>query len=128
VIVATQPYTLPAFAGELVNMVAGLLLWAGHLAVVYAVHALACAHGFHERTVLGFGLVPFAIAVATAIALLGCLAVLGYALRDLRRTRGRDDVAESERFLTYTSATIAGFSILAIVWVAVPALVIAPCV
>jgi hypothetical protein len=124
----TQPYTLPAFAGELVNMVAGLLLWAGHLAVVYAVHALACAHGFDDRTVLGFALVPFTISVATALALLGCLAVLGYALLDLQRTRGRDDVAESQRFLTYTSATIAGFSILAIVWVAVPALLIAPCV
>jgi hypothetical protein len=76
---------------------------------------------------MGLGLVPFTIMVATVAALAGCAVVLAIAMRDLRRSRGDDDVEESERFLTYTSATVAGFSMLAIVWVALPAVFLAPC-
>jgi len=123
-----QPYTLTRFAGELVNLVAGLLIWAGHFAIVYGVHAIACARGLADRTLLGFGAVPFIVTVATALALLGSLVVLGIALRDLRTLRGRDDASDSQRFLTYTSATIASFSILAIIWVALPAAIVPPCV
>jgi len=122
-----QPYTLTRFAGELANLVAGLLIWAGHFAVVYGVHAVACARGLHERTLFGFGMVPFVITVATVLALLGSLTVLAIALRDLRTLRSHDDATDSQRFLTYTSATIASFSILAIVWVAVPAAIVPPC-
>jgi hypothetical protein len=78
--------------------------------------------------VLGLGLVPFTIAVATLLALAGSGMVLAIALRDLRRMhRQHSDVEDSQRFLTYTSATVAGFSILAIVWVALPVLFIEPC-
>jgi hypothetical protein len=123
-----QPYTLTRFIGELANMVAGLLLWAAHFAVVYAVHTLSCARGFAPWTVLGFGLVPFVIAAATIVALAGSGLVLAIALRDLRAMRGpRSDVRDSQRFLTYTSATVASFSMLAILWVALPALFIQPC-
>jgi hypothetical protein len=123
-----QPYTLTRFAGELANLVAGLLIWAGHFAVVYGVHAVACARGLSERTLFGFGAVPFIVTVATVLALLGSLVVLAVALRDLRTLRGRGDASDSQRFLTYTSATIASFSILAIVWVALPAAIVPPCV
>jgi hypothetical protein len=125
---AAQPYTLTRFIGELANMVAGLLVWAAHFAVVYSVHAVSCARGLNHWTVLGFGLVPFTITVATALALAGSLAVLAIALRDLRDMRdAHSAVQDSQRFLIYTSATVAGFSILAIVWVALPALFIEPC-
>jgi hypothetical protein len=54
--------------------------------------------------------------------------VLAIALRDLRRMHHQhSDAEDSQRFLTYTSATVAGFSILAIVWVALPVLFIEPC-
>jgi len=126
-VAATHPYTLTRFIGELLNLVAGLLIWAGHFAVVYGTHALACARGLHERSVLGFGAVPLVVTLATAAALIGSLVVLGIALRDLRTLRGDDDASDSQRFLTYTSATIASFSILAIIWVALPAAVVPPC-
>lgn len=122
-----QPYSLMRFAGELANLVAGLLIWAVHFAVVYGAHAIACARGLSERTLLGFGAVPLVVGVATALALLGSGIVLAIALRDLRTLRGRDDATDSQRFLTYTSATIAGFSMLAIVWVALPAAILPPC-
>jgi hypothetical protein len=125
---AEQPYTLTRFIGELANTVAGLLVWATHFAVVYSVHAVACARGLNQWSVLGLGLVPFTIAVATALALAGSGVVLAIALRDLRRMHHQhSDVEDSQRFLTYTSATVAGFSILAIVWVALPVLFIEPC-
>ena len=123
----TQPYSLVRFAGELANLVAGLLIWAGHFAIVYGVHAVACARGLAERTLFGFGAVPFVVTLATALALAGSGIVLAIALRDLRTLRGNDEATDSQRFLTYTSATIAGFSILAIVWVALPAAIIRPC-
>jgi hypothetical protein len=123
----SRPYTLPGFARELVNTVAGLLLWSVHLMVVYSVHALACARGFADVRVAGMNLVPFSIGLATALALGGCAAVLCVALRDLREARGEDDSVASKRFLTYTSSTIAGFSMLAIVWVALPALFVPAC-
>jgi len=122
---AAQPYTLTRFIGELANMVAGLLVWAAHFAVVYSVHTVSCARGLNHWTVLGFGLVPFTITVATALALAGSLAVLAIALRDMRDAHS--EVQDSQRFLIYTSATVAGFSILAIVWVALPAFFIEPC-
>ncbi len=122
-----QPYSLTRFLGELLNLVAGLIIWAGHFAVVYGVHAVACARGLHERAILGFGAVPFVVVAATALALLGSLIVLTIAFRDMRTLRGRDDATDSQRFLAYTSATIASFSILAIVWVALPAAIVPPC-
>jgi fatty-acid desaturase len=94
---AEQPYTLTRFIGELANTVAGLLVWATHFAVVYSVHAVACARGLDQWS-------------------------------DLRRMHHQhSDAEDSQRFLTYTSATVAGFSILAIVWVALPVLFIEPC-
>jgi hypothetical protein len=100
-------------------------VWAAHFAVVYSVHAVSCARGLNHWTVLGFGLVPFTITVATALALAGSLAVLAIALRDMRDAHS--EAQDSQRFLTYTSATVAGFSILAIVWVALPVFFIEPC-
>jgi hypothetical protein len=124
---AAAPYTLTRFIGELANTVAGMMVWAVHFAVVYSVHALACARGLQDTTVLGFGIVPFTIAAATVLALAASVAVLLFALRDLRNLREHDDASDSQRFLSYTSATVAGFSMLAIVWVAVPAAFIPPC-
>jgi hypothetical protein len=126
--IASQPYALVRFIRELVNMVAGLLIWALHLAFVYSMHTIACARGAAGWTVLGFGLVPFTVTVASALALAGSAVVLAIALRDLRQMRGEgDDVRDSQRFMTYTSATVAGFSMLAIAWVGLPALFIDPC-
>ncbi|MCW5622685.1 MAG: hypothetical protein KIS79_16370 [Burkholderiales bacterium] len=122
-----QPRNLGRFIAELINMVAGLLVWVGHFAVVYGIHAVSCARGLHRHTLLGWEVVPAVIAAATAAALLASAAVLGFALRDLRTMHGRGDFSDSQRFLTYTSASVASFSMLAIIWVALPALIIAPC-
>ena len=71
----------------------------------------------------GLALSQDRLVVAEAV----CVDGEAIALRDLRTLRGRDDATDSQRFLTYTSATIAGFSILAIVWVALPAAILPPC-
>lgn len=105
---------------EIVSMVAGLLIWAAHLGVIYGVHAVACARGW------GLSAVPWIIGFVTIAAVLGSLLVLSYSLRDLRRIGGTD-TEQPDRFLAYTTATIAAFSILAIVWAATPAFFIAPC-
>jgi hypothetical protein len=112
---------------EVVNMVAGLLFWAAHLGVIYGMHALACAHGWSDSMLAGFSIVHWIIATATVAALLGCALVLTNALRDLREGLPGDDAEQPARFLAYTTATIASFAMLAIIWEALPAFFIVPC-
>ena len=112
---------------EIVNMVAGLLLWAFHLLVIYATHAVVCARGWQDVEALGLGVVPLAILLATVVALIGCAWVLINALRDLRQLHAGNDADQPDLFLAYTTATIASFAILAIVWAAMPALFIPAC-
>lgn len=122
----------PRFAREIAGMIAGLLIWAGHFAAVYVVHTLACARGWAQASILGVGLVPFTIIAVTLAALVASALVLLYAVRDIRRLREEREqeaaaAEQPDHFLAYTTATIAGFSLLSIAWVGLPALFIPPC-
>jgi hypothetical protein len=97
--------TFPAAA---LTISAGVIIWALHFTALYGVTALACARGWE-------GVVPSAIAGATALAVVAAAAVMvaGWRRRSV--------------FEYWLSATVAGFGLIAIVYEAIPVLVVPIC-
>jgi hypothetical protein len=89
----------------------GALIWAVHFAVIYATTSLLCARGASRGVVVG------AVGVATLMALAATIAVF------VRSGRA----AAREGFLPWMAAGIAGLAALAIVWEALPALLVPAC-
>jgi hypothetical protein len=86
-----------------------VVVWALHFAAIYGTTALACARGAPE-------LVAPAIAWLTAAAAAALAMVLA---RAWRRRRVFDQ---------WLAAALAAIALVAVVWEAVPALVVQPCV
>ena len=59
----------PAFPRTALFITAGLLIWAADFLFIYVFAALACARGYADTAVLGIGVVPFASAVSSIVAL-----------------------------------------------------------
>jgi hypothetical protein len=84
----------------------GPLIWLVHFGILYGFNALACARGFP-------GAVPWVVAAATLILAVPVgLLVLG-------KRKGQ--------FVDWLSAALAALSLLAILWQALPALMVSPC-
>lgn len=98
---------------ETLRMTAGMLIWAVHLGIVYAVVGLACARGHPGSMALFVG-------IATVAALAAAAVSLGYAVRDLRRRRDAS-------FRSGIAALVAGGAIIAIAWDGLPALIVPAC-
>jgi hypothetical protein len=97
-----------SFARAGLLMSAGALCWALHFAAVYGFTGVACARGYAQA-------VPWAILACTVVAGLGAAAVMSVALR------------QRESFEHWLAAAIAGAAMLAIVWEALPALLVPAC-
>lgn len=115
------------FLRPLTFMSGGLLIWAVHFAVLYAINALACARGFAGREVFGIGVVTFGIGAATLVA----VAALGWIVARTR-TSGmpylpRSAGHQTGRFMNYMAVAIAGLSLVGVIWDAIPVLIIPPC-
>lgn len=113
------------FAGLLTGMMAGLLIWAAHFAVVYAFNGLACARGFAGTTLFGIGLVPAGIVAVTVLALAATALVVLRARRGPWPALGTSD--EAGRFVRWMTAAFASLSLLAILWIGLPALQVPAC-
>ena len=104
------------FTRRLLFLLSGLLVWAVHFGLVYAVTALACARGFSGNSSGGFGVVPLVIAAAT------CFAVILQGLVGFAAGRGRGpgiggEVDTSVReFERYATVGIAVLGAVAVVW------------
>ena len=72
------------FAGRLLFLTAGFLVWALHFGFVYGLNGLACAREFSGNMIGGFGVVPVVIVAATIVALVlqGLVAVTAVSGRD----------------------------------------------
>ncbi len=97
-------------------MSAPLLIWAGHFLVIYALTAIACARSF------GVGVVSSGIAAATLIATGAALFTIRAALSQRRREAG--DMAA---FVRWMSAAAGGLALVAILWEALPVLIVPAC-
>jgi hypothetical protein len=91
------------------RMVSGLMIWAAHFSVIYGFTGLACARGLA-------GAVPWVIALATLAAVAACLLM---AVQEIGQRQG---------FVSWMTAGSAGVALLAILWQALPVLLVPPCV
>ena len=107
--------------------VSAMIVWAAHFLAVYAAQATACARGAAGEELFGQPLVPALVLGLTAVSL---LAVAAIGLRAWRRLRGGMTGEEGEdepQFTVWMTASISLLAALAIIWEAVPALIIHPC-
>lgn len=123
-------------SNSLFSLIVGPMVWAAHFLVVYVTTAIACAKDFFNHQVWGIDLVPFTVGIATLIA--AVLIVDGIAL-SYRRWRGppgaraempphdRSDKQSRYRFMAYAGLLLSGLSLVAILWVALPVLLIDSC-
>ena len=106
---------------ELMVWLAGPAVWAVHFAVMYGAHALICA----RLDATGPSLLwPVVAASATALAL---LALAGLIVARVRRARSRARSNGQTMFTRDLTIALAAVSMLGVVWVALPAVVTAPC-
>jgi hypothetical protein len=112
---------------RLVGMMAGLWIWAAQFTVVYAFTALACARGLADWTLAGFNAVRLVILVTTLIALALDILVLIGALRVRRSASSQADSTSGDAMINYITLTVAAFSIVAILYTGLPALMVPLC-
>ena len=53
------------FTSKTFLLFSGLLIWAAHFMFVYSANAVACERGLQDVRVLGIGLIPLTVMVAT---------------------------------------------------------------
>ena len=104
----------------------GLLIWATHFMFVYSATAVACARGLADITVLGVGLIPLTVILATVLALLATGWLLYAALTWGGPLRGepRDP---GNVFVRQITLALTLLSMIAIVLSALPSLIVPPC-
>jgi hypothetical protein len=86
--------------------------------------ALACARGFAGREVAGAGVVTEFIVAATVVALLASAAVIA---TGWRAAGANVELAEHDEFLRRLGLMVAGLAAIAIVWEALPVLMMPAC-
>ena len=97
------------FAAAMLRATGGLILWAAHFTILYGVVGLACARGVPA-------VVPWTAAIATLLAVAGAAWLTLSGLR-----RGPHD------FLAWLTAAAAASALVAIVWQALPVLLVPWC-
>lgn len=101
--VETDPSTFPGFG---LRLVAGLLIWALHLSVIYAATGLICARPGLRFELANISLLNWLVGGATAAAVLALAAVM---LAAGRRLAARTGGAEG-RFFQWIVLAVAGLS------------------
>ena len=104
----SDPDLASSFPRTALRIAAGVIVWALHFAAVYGGTALACARGWE-------GVVPAFIGGASAVAVLACAAIIVAGWR--RRAA----------FEHWLSATLAALGLVAIVYEAIPVLMVPAC-
>lgn len=112
------------FLSKSLFALAGLLIWSLHFGAIYVFQALACARGFAGREIAGIGIVTVFIAAVTLLALLSSAAVL---VAGWRTAAGTAELSDHDEFLRRLAMLIAGLAIVAIVWEALPILMMPAC-
>ena len=109
---------------ELLLCFVGPTVWTAHFMVMYGANALICAGAGQSPRV---GLFPAIAAATTAVALLGLAGFVGWRLTSSRAEGRMQAGADHSMFSREISIVLAALSMLGTAWVALPALLIAPC-
>jgi hypothetical protein len=118
----TAPKARP-FADLLLCLV-GPAVWTVHFVGMYGAHALMCAGAGQGARA---GLFLALAAAATAAALLGLVGFVTWCLASRGSGRRMQSAADETRFAREISIMLAVLSMLGAIWVALPALLVAPC-
>lgn len=118
--VTTDRSALPGFG---LRLVAGLLIWVVHLSVIYAASGLYCARPSLRAEMAGLPWLGWLIGATTLIAVAALVAVALTAFRG--STAGSTGI--DRRFFDWVTLAVAGLSLLAVVWQALPLLIVPPC-
>lgn len=110
------------FAVEMLRMLSGPIIWAAHFLFVYVFTALAGARRFHNANGLGASPVTWAVLLATLLAVAGIVMMV---LPAWRRIRERPDYGTTA-FLSWMTVAFGGLALLAVLWVALPVLLVPP--
>jgi hypothetical protein len=105
---------------------AGLAIWAAHFIIVYALTAIACERGWVTRSVAGLPWVPAMVGIATLVA----LALLAWAFRPALlppRTVLIEGGESEPRFTRWFAGSCAALSTLAVLFQALPAVMLPGC-
>lgn len=111
-----HPFTPTAFF-----IWSGLLIWLLNFLFVYVFAALACAHGFFVARVLGIGIIPFVTTLSSVLAGISTGVVSWKTLQRMRSERDADSHSQFIRFLIVAAGALA---LVALVWVALPPLLL----
>ncbi|MFC7517581.1 hypothetical protein ACFQUU_21445 [Herbaspirillum sp. GCM10030257] len=112
--------TPASFVRSLLLLSSGPLVWAIHFLLIYGLTGIVCARPGLQPEWLGIGILGWGIAMATIIAIGGILAI------HLRIRRMRNDSADND-FIYRTSAWLGVLAGIAIVWEALPVLLVPAC-
>ncbi|WP_027997641.1 hypothetical protein [Sinorhizobium arboris] len=117
-----DPVREPPVAGAIFFLLAGPILWGGHLLAVYTFHAVACAAGGPWTTTI----IPGSIVVAT-LAAAGAL-LLAYAFPGkLAQVLRCADRGNDQPFLIRAGRLLTVLSLAGVLWTGSAALALAPC-
>lgn len=98
----------PRFARQLALMSGGVVVWALHFAAIYGATALACARGM-------VSLVPLIVGGATLLAVLLLVPMLVLGVRRRHQFEG------------WLGGVLAAFALVAVLWEALPVLIVEAC-
>lgn len=114
------------FAGTLLYVTGGILVWAANFLVTYVFTAVACARGFASGT-SAIGVISIVTFVSCAVAVLANAAIIRHAW-SRRTSRGDPDARQgTEGFVDFMAAAIASLSTLAVFYTALAGVLPARC-
>ena len=106
---------------QCLNLLAGPLIWAAHFFVMYGAATLICSSTSGRNGAL---FLPFAM-LCTAIALATLLNLIAGQLIRLSHQEPHSDQPDGSRFLQRGSIILGAAAVLAVLWSAVPAVMLA---
>ncbi|HEX7113546.1 MAG TPA: hypothetical protein VF193_00290 [Steroidobacter sp.] len=111
------------FTSTTLLMMGGLLIWGADFLIVYTFAAIACARQFADLELAGLGIVP---AFTVAVSAIACVASASIGRAALRRLRAGNP-EQPRSFIDFLALAVSVLAIIAIVWNALPALLIEAC-
>jgi hypothetical protein len=109
---------------DLLLCLVGPAVWTTHFMVMYGANALICAGTGASQ---GAGLFRTMAAVATIVGLLGLAGFVAWCLSVHRSGLRAPTGDEQTKFAHQVSILLAALSMLGMAWVALPAMLLAPC-
>ena len=117
-----DPVREPPIAGAILFLLAGPILWGGHLLAVYTFHAVACAAAGPWATAI----VPGSIVVATLAAAGALLLVFSFPGKLAQALRCADP-GDDQPFLIRAGRLLTVLALTGVLWTGAGALALAPC-